>query len=1480
MRADGQTIPDREFLFTYTVPNGSGPAIPLEFDRRDPEPRTSSQSTRLYSVRDPRGKETIFSYHLPANANDWKLATRTNRLGQLSRFDFDITNRVTTFTAPLSRISRYGYDTDGKAISITNPKGEQTLVEWTNRHVTKVTAPNGTTRRFAYNANGYLTDEWDELSNRTALTYQNVAVDANDAAGKWKVGRAIPHISRLATKTSPRGTGTATIGDFEWTFGYDASGNLTTSRDPLGNVTAHSYNANGTVYETLDAEGRLTKFQYDLSGLVSRYERPNGAVTQFGYDRDGVLLWIQDPNHATDIGTDTRSYRIYLDYDAFRRLWRQSAPKSTSSLRGTLIWSAADYDANDNLIRTVDPQENSFWPGVGSQAGISDFTYDAMDRQTEIRGAHSAVDPQDERTRLVYDTAGRLVKVTLPEGVKSATVNDWTVDYTYDVLDRVVTSTRYPLDGSSTGARRTHFCYDLTGERRWVTSPKAGLTTSPTACTTPGATPPPNTRRYEYDAARHQTADVDAEGRRKAYTYDADDNVITETDAKGITKRTEYDPLDRPTKVFQPYKTGKELVTISEYDKVGNLVREISPRAYDAAGGVAPFTQFVRRYEYDGADQVAKVVEPTSTQYPEQHYIHYRYDPNGNLQWSSLPVKEANAADVPATQKTEYTYFDPGWVKSSKDPGKPRIRFDYTPQGWQKERVSEGTTAKTISWTYFVDGLRKTQTDPQSQPTTYAYDANNNLTEVNDASGASVPGEQRIVVRSTYNGFGELAKVRQQKDGTGNWKVTLFSYDANGNVSERTDNREEDGAGTLVTGKDGRRHVFTYNQADWLTTHEDFGTEAACTDDRRTQTSYLDNGWQSGRIVSRKTSACAYESKQTTDWTYYSNHQVQTLATKSRQSGSLAQIESHDILYEDGSIYVGSKTKDTFTRGETGKPCGQGSPCTHTWNYDARGRLVKWSKGAESTSYTLDPAGNITKEVGGAATLDFLYQANQLTEVQAGGTPVEKWWYEEGNVDCVTTPSGSKASCANPGGAVLRDYGFDHLDRLERFRAYAGGSETDSADYAYDALDRLGRETEKHPSGTRTVNFDYVGVTNQLTEERHSGASGSYENRTKRYSFDAWGRMTGMQDDKASGKTNYEFGTDDHGSVSLLLNDAGGARATYGYEPYGELDDDESDGDDDAAAKTDPLNPFRYAGNRYDSGTGDLQLGTRQFSPSVNRFIQQDQYMGALDDLALTFDPLTMNRYTLTGGNPVSFVEIDGHFGFDDIADAVSDAADFVADHAHTALDACGLVPVAGSACDVANAGLYAAEGDWGNAALSVVGAVPIVGEGATVAKFGLKYGDEAIGAASALARRGDDVVDTARTAARSSDDAVQFSRKPVRWEPDDFDRTLLSKAQLKRIGRRGDQKRLRELSDDPKVSRADRGWVRQEINSGRGYIRRPPGKQLAHRRGYEASRGYDYRYSDLQDISLHKTQTRLERNWLRRSIYLRRTSWRYGRLR
>ncbi len=195
---------------------------------------------------------------------------------------------------------------------------------------------------------------------------------------------------------------------------------------------------------------------------------------------------------------------------------------------------------------------------------------------------------------------------------------------------------------------------------------------------------------------------------------------------------------------------------------------------------------------------------------------------------------------------------------------------------------------------------------------------------------------------------------------------------------------------------------------------------------------------------------------------------------------------------------------------------------------------------------------------------------------------------------------------------------------------------------------------EQH-SGTandRSTAFSYVGLTDQVSSEvRTPKTTGTATTRS--YSYDAAGRRVGMAD-SASGKS-YTYGYDPHGSVSVLLEEDGEVEATYGYTPYGKADTTLTKGDTDPA---NPTNPYRYTGRRIDPVSGTLDMGARRFSPEAMHFLTQDVLSGALADLSLTSDPLTQNRYALAGGNPVSFVEWDGHIPVNDDGDVNHQALD------------------------------------------------------------------------------------------------------------------------------------------------------------------------------------------------------------------------------
>lgn len=384
---------------------------------------------------------------------------------------------------------------------------------------------------------------------------------------------------------------------------------------------------------------------------------------------------------------------------------------------------------------------------------------------------------------------------------------------------------------------------------------------------------------------------------------------------------------------------------------------------------------------------------------------------------------------------------------------------------------------------------------------------------------------------------------------------------------------------------------------------------------------------------------------------------LKTLVTTDAQGTS---VESHSLDYSDLNGYFanGSKTGDTFTLlgPSTSAPC-RSSSCTTSYRYNARDQLTRTDDGLGTVTVdTLDPVGNVTAEAVTSGqtttTTTNTYVGQQLSSTTTAGSTQLFWYDPNGNVKCVTTGAGSASNCGPASGstassALLTDYSYDYRDRMASARQFAAGAITDQASYTFDALSRPVEENEQHPAGvTRNSLFSYLGLTNDVTSEQRKDGTGSLLSSNS-YSYDANGRKIGMTNTPAGqAASRFTYGYDPHGNIALLLKQAGGAQASYGYEAYGSANSPLTAGDTNT---TDPLNPYRYSGKRYDTGSKTIDMGARRFSPATGRFLQQDLYTSATENLALAFDPLTASRYSLAGGNPINYVETDGHrFANDD----------------------------------------------------------------------------------------------------------------------------------------------------------------------------------------------------------------------------------------
>ena len=95
-----------------------------------------------------------------------------------------------------------------------------------------------------------------------------------------------------------------------------------------------------------------------------------------------------------------------------------------------------------------------------------------------------------------------------------------------------------------------------------------------------------------------------------------------------------------------------------------------------------------------------------------------------------------------------------------------------------------------------------------------------------------------------------------------------------------------------------------------------------------------------------------------------------------------------------------------------------------------------------------------------------------------------------------------------------------------------------------------------------------------------------------------------------------------------LTDAAGTVVATYDYDAFG----------NHIATTGSVVNPYRYAGYRWDAETGLYYLNARYYAPGVGRFISRDAFHGFEDD------PASLNQYNYAHSNPVMFVDPSGYF--------------------------------------------------------------------------------------------------------------------------------------------------------------------------------------------------------------------------------------------
>ena len=559
---------------------------------------------------------------------------------------------------------------------------------------------------------------------------------------------------RLATATAPAPAAGVAAPVVRYAYHADAArrGLLASVTDPGGFVTSWEYYANRRGFRVTDAEGLRHSFSYNLHRRQSAFINERGFATRYAYDDTGNLLELRQPDRTSE-----------------RSTWNGTGLKLTSTdAYGSMTVFA--YDITTGKVTSVtEPLGNVTTYAYTTGAFRDIATITRLNRPNDVS--------DDVTTRLVYDASGFLTRRIEDFGTgRLNAVTGFTAAAGGRGLVATTTSSRgvvtsfsssaagqvltRAVDASAGATVTESFTYDSRGGLLTQTDGNGSVTT------------------FAYDILgrkmSEKSPDPDGTGPLPAITatfaYDAVGNLVSTTQGDGRVVRAAYDRRQREVK-----RTASDgTFTLIAYDAAGNKATET-----DALGRVT-------RFVYDARNRLVATLLPDGTT------TRLRVDGGGRV--------VATIDQAGATTTTVYDTLGRTVRETRSDPdGAGPLVAPATAMGYDSRgnvlfvtasfAGQAGVTAGDPAWSshFEYDALgrktKETQADPDgSGPlgrpvTSFAYDADGNLTSVTDPRG--------FTTAFAYDRLGrKIAETSADPDGVGPLGplVKRFVYDKVGNL--------------------------------------------------------------------------------------------------------------------------------------------------------------------------------------------------------------------------------------------------------------------------------------------------------------------------------------------------------------------------------------------------------------------------------------------------------------------------------------------------------------------------------------------------------------------------------------------------------------------------------------------------------------------------------------------------------------------------
>ncbi|MBO4719364.1 MAG: VCBS repeat-containing protein [Prevotella sp.] len=287
---------------------GPRTTVTMQYDLRgnrtrldDPDLGTTTSVYNAYgemvSQTDSKGT-TTYAYDLLG-----RITTETRPDVTITNvYDTRFVGAVTSTSASNSTSTQYYYDSYGRTIQQVDSVGGYSFTVATSydvqNHPATITYPNNYAIDYGYSTNGLLTSVKDHSTH--SVIWQLTQQDARGNATEETLGNGL-----VTTNTYNAATGhitaISTPGIQNWTYAYDAIGDLIQRKDVARNMT----------------EG----FTYDTLGRLVEVKKNGQTVQQSAYDAAGNVISRTGVGHGFTYEEGTNRLTGFYEENAYVRLW-------------------------------------------------------------------------------------------------------------------------------------------------------------------------------------------------------------------------------------------------------------------------------------------------------------------------------------------------------------------------------------------------------------------------------------------------------------------------------------------------------------------------------------------------------------------------------------------------------------------------------------------------------------------------------------------------------------------------------------------------------------------------------------------------------------------------------------------------------------------------------------------------------------------------------------------------------------------------------------------------------------------------------------------------------------------------------------------------------------------------------------------------------------------------------------------------------